>query len=159
MISVPSPEAYKAADDLVDLKGGDARTGADGRFTVVAAAGGGGELRVGGGPLPVRRIALPRVPAAFLDLGDIELGAPLELTIVLDQDSPCGLRATGPIGQSGLQIVLGTRTAPGLYRIVLPEPGLWAFGLVCGRDGFALSPPTTQITPAHAGKELRFSVR
>lgn len=158
VISVPAPEAYKAAEDLVDLKGGDARTGADGRFAVVAAAGGGGELRVGGGPLPIRRIPLPRVPAPLLDLGDIDLGSPLELTIVLDQDSSCGVRATGPIGQSGLQIVLGTRTGPGLYRIVLPEPGLWAFGLLCGREGFALSPPTTQITAAHAGKALRFSV-
>jgi hypothetical protein len=159
VISVPAPEAYQAADDLVDLKGGDARTGADGRFVVTAAAGGGGELRVGGGPLPVRRIPLPRVPAALLDLGDIELGSPLELTIVLDQDSSCGVRATGPIGQSGLHIVLGTRTGPGLYRVVLPEPGLWAFGLLCGREGIALSPSTTQITPAHAGKEVRFSVR
>lgn len=159
VLSVPTPEAYRMADDLVDLKGGDSRTGPDGRFTVAAAATGGGELRVGGGPLPVRRIALPRLPAALLDLGDIELGAPLELTIVLDQDSACGVRATGPIGQSGLQIVLAAREGPGLYRIVLPEPGLWAFGLVCGREGFALSPPTTEITPAHAGKELRFSVR
>jgi len=159
VISVPSPEAYKAAEDLVGLKGGDARTGADGRFTVVAAAGGGGELRVGGWPLPVRRIALPRLPAASLDLGDIELGSPLELTIVLDQDSSCGVRATGPIGQSGLQIVLGTRTGPGLYGIVLPEPGLWAFGLICGREGLALNPSTMQITSAQAGKALRFSVR
>jgi hypothetical protein len=83
----------------------------------------------------------------------------LELTIVLDQDSPCSVRATGPIGQSGLQIVLAARTAPGLFRIVLPESGLWAFGLLCGRDEYALSPPTIRITPAHAGKEVRFSVR
>ena len=159
VISLPAPEAYKEAEDLVDLKGGDARTGADGRFAVTAAAGGGGELRVGGGPLPIRRIPLPRVPAAMLDLGDIELGSALDLTIVLDQDTACGVRATGPIGQSGLQIVLAARTAPGLFRILLPEPGLWAFGLICGRDGFALSPPTLKITAAHAGKELRFSVR
>ena len=125
----------------------------------MAAAGGGGELRVGGGPLPIRRIPLPRVPAPLLDLGDIELGSVLHLTIVLDQDTACGVRATGPIGQSGLQIVLAARAAPGLFRIVLPEPGLWAFGVICGRDGFALSPPTLQITPAHDGKDVRFSVR
>ena len=73
VISLPAPEAYKEIEDFVDLKGGDARTGADGRFAVMAAAGGGGELRVGGGPLPIRRIPLPRVPAPLLDLGDIEL--------------------------------------------------------------------------------------
>jgi hypothetical protein len=159
VISLPAPKAYREAEDLVDLKGGDARTGADGRFSVMAAAGGGGELRVGGGSLPIRRIPLPRVPVPLLDLGDIELGSALDLTVVLDQDSSCGVRATGPIGQSGLQIVLAVRTAPGLYRIILPEPGVWAFGLLCGREGFALSPPTMQITPAHAGKEVRFSVR
>jgi hypothetical protein len=159
VISLPAPEAYKGAEDLVDLKGGDARTGADGRFAVMAAAGGGGELRVGGGPLPIKRIPLPRVPAQLLDLGDIELGSALDLTIVLDQESPCGVRATGPIGQSGLQIVTASRSAPGLFRIVLPESGLWAFDLLCGREELPLSPPTIRITPAHAGKEVRFSVR
>ena len=159
VMSMPAPEAYKGAEDLVDVKGGDARTGADGRFAVIAATAGGGELRVGGGPLPIKRIPLPRVPAALLDLGDIELGSVLDLTIVLDQDTSCGVRATGPIGQSGLQIVMAARAAPGLFRIILPEPGLWAFGLLCGREGFALSPPTLQVTPSHAGKEVRFSVR
>jgi hypothetical protein len=50
-------------------------------------------------------------------------------------------------------------TGPGLFRIVLPEPGLWAFGLLCGREPRPLSPLTMQISLAHAGKEMRFSVR
>ena len=48
---------------------------------------------------------------------------------------------------------------PGLFRIVLPEAGLWAFGLLCGREPRPLSPLTMQIGPGHAGKEVRFSVR
>jgi hypothetical protein len=159
VISLPGPEAFRRADDLVDLKGGDTRTGTDGRFAVMLATGGGGELRVGGGTLPIKRIPLPRAPAPVLDLGDIELGSPLEFTIVLDQDSTCELRATGPIGQSGLQIVPAIRTGPGLFRMVLPEPGLWAFGLFCGRDEHALAPSTVQISSANAGKEVRFSIR
>ncbi len=159
VISLPGPEAFRSADDVVDLKGGDTRTGADGRFAVMLAASGGGELRVGGGTLPIRRIPLPRVPAPLLDLGDIDLGAPLEITIVLDQDTACDVRATGPIGRSGLQIVTGTRTAPGLFRMVLPEPGLWAFGLLCGREERPLAPSTVQISSANAGKEVRFSIR
>ena len=159
VISLPGPDAFAGADDFVDLKGGDARTGEDGRFAVMVAASGGGELRVGGGALPIRRIPLPRVPVPLLDLGDIDLGSSLELAIVLDQDSACDLRATGPIGQSGLQIVMGARTAPGLFRIVLPEAGLWAFELLCGKEERPLSPATVQVTPASAGKEFRFAVR
>ena len=159
VISLPSPDAFSDADDLVDLKGGDTRTGEDGRFAVMLAAGGGGELRVGGGTLPIRRIPLPRAPVPLLDLGDIDLGSPLELAIVLDQDSACDLRATGPIGQSGLQIVTGARTGPGLFRVVLPEAGLWAFELLCGREERPLAPATVQVTPASAGKEFRFAVR
>jgi hypothetical protein len=159
VISLPAPEAFRSADDVVDLKGGDARTGADGRFAVMLAAGGGGDLRVGGGTLPIRRIPLPRVPAALLDLGDIDLGSPLVITIVLDQDTACDVRATGPIGRSGLQIVTGPRTAPGLFRMVLPEPGLWAFGLLCGREERPLAPPTVTVSSANAGKEVRFSIR
>jgi hypothetical protein len=159
VISVPDPEAARKADDLVDLKGGDARTGEDGRFAVMAAAEGGGELRAGGGTFPIRRIPLPRAPSPLLELGDIDLGPTLEITIVLDQDPGCDVRAAGPVGRSGLQIVGATRIAPGLFRAWLPEAGLWEFGLLCGRAERSLSPGAVQISAAQAGKELRFSVR
>lgn len=159
VISLPGPEAFRNADDLIELKGGDTRTGSDGRFAVILAASGGGELRVGGGTFAIRRFPLPRVPAPLVDLGDIDLGSPLAITIVLDQESACDVRATGPIGRSGLQIIMGSRTGPGLFRMVLPEPGQWAFGLLCGRDAHPLSPMTMPIGPADAGKEVRFSVR
>lgn len=157
--SVPAPDVYRDAEDLIDLKGGDARTRSDGRFAVMAASNGGGELRLGGGALPVKRIPLPKAPAPLLDLGDIELGLPIDFTIVLDQDTPCGVRATGPVGQTGLQIVLANRIAPGLFRLALPEAGMWAFGIVCGREGYALNPATLRITAAHAGTEVRFALR
>jgi hypothetical protein len=157
--SVPDPEAFRNADDLVDVKGGDARSGPDGRFTVIAAASGGGELGIGGGRLSVRRVPLPRVPLPVLELGDIDLGAPIALTIVLDQDTPCGVRATGPLGHSGLHIIVGTRIESGLFRIVLPEAGVWNFGLLCGGEGRPLSPTVVKIGPEHAGKEVRLAIR
>ena len=80
----------------------------------MAAPSGGGELRIGGGRLPVKRVPLPGVPFPILDLGDIDLGAPIALTVVLDQDTPCGVRATGPLGHSGLQIVVATSRARSL---------------------------------------------
>jgi len=159
VISVPAQDAFRTAEDPLDLKGGDARTGADGRFSGMPSAAGGGELRVGGGPAPVRRIPLPRAPAPLLDLGDIDLGSPIEFTVVLDQDPGCDVRVAGPVGQSGLQIVMGARSGPGLHRVVVPEPGLWVFQLLCGRETRPLVPSTLQITAGNTGKEVRFSVR
>jgi len=46
VVGVPDQNAIRDAADLVDLKGGDARTGRDGRFLVSLAAAG-GELRIG----------------------------------------------------------------------------------------------------------------
>ncbi len=117
---------------------------------------------MGGGQAPIRRVPLPRVALPLLDLGDIELGAPLDITIVLDQDPAamgCDVRAAGPVGQSGLQIVGAARTAPALYKMIVPEPGVWVFQLLCGKEGRPLVPPTMQISAGIAGKEVRFSVR
>jgi hypothetical protein len=36
---------------------------------------------------------------------------------------------------------------------------VWAFALFCGRDEHLLVPGTVSIGPAHAGKEVRFSIR
>jgi hypothetical protein len=159
VVSAPDPLAARDAEDLVDLKGGDAQTGADGRFMVSVAAAGGGELRIGGAGHPVRRIPLPASPTASLDIGDIELGLPIDIVAVLDDDPGCGVRAVGPVGRSGVQMVIGTRTGPGLFRLVLPEPGVWEFSLLCGTEERAVSPGVREIGPEMSGKELRFRVR
>jgi hypothetical protein len=96
---------------------------------------------------------------SIVDLGDIDLGAPIEVSIALDRDPGCDLRATGPIGRSGLQIVSGSRVAPSLFRIVFPEEGSWEIHLLCGSDERALAPGVVPITPATAGKEVRLVVR
>jgi hypothetical protein len=146
VIAVPDPAAYMTAEDPIDLKGGDARTGPDGRFVVTLAPGGGGELRVGGGNHPVRRVPLPRAPLPLVELGDIELGRAVVLSIALDQDPGCDLRATGPIGRAGLRIVTATRTAPGVFSIALPEEGSWEFGLLCGADERGLAPAVVRVS-------------
>lgn len=159
VISLPDPQAYAQAADVTDVKGGDARTAADGRFAVSLAPGGGGEVRVGGGNHPIRRFPLPRAPIPLLDLGDIDLGAPVDVTIVLDRDPGCDIRATGPVGRSGLQVIGGTRAGPGLFRIEFPEEGMWEVQLVCGRDEHPLAPAFVSITQANAGKDVRMVVR
>jgi hypothetical protein len=159
VISLPDPQAVAQAADLTDIKGGDGRTGADGRFAVSVAPGGGGEVRVGGGRYPIRRFPLPRAPLPLVDLGDIDLGAPIEVTITLDREPGCDVRATGPVGRSGLQVITGTRVGPGLFRITFPEEGTWQVHLLCGRDEHALVPSLVSITQANSGKEIRMVVR
>jgi hypothetical protein len=154
---VADPVAARAAEDLLDVKGGDTHTGADGRFAVFIPAG--GELRVGGGRHPVRRIALPPGAAGSIDVGDIELGAPIAIFAVLNDDPDCALHATGPIGRSGLQVVPGVHAAPGIFRVAIPEPGFWEFGLTCGAAERGLSPTVMEIGVGLSGKEVRFMVR
>jgi hypothetical protein len=143
---LPDPSAFAAAEDPIDLKGGDARTGADGQFAIALAAGGGGELRVGGGTYPVKRVPLPRAPLPIVEIGDIELGRSRTFSIVLDRDPGCDVRAGGPIGRTGVRIVTATRTAPGIFAIALPEDGSWEFVLSCGRDERALAPAVVHVS-------------
>ena len=93
----------------------------------------------------------------IVELGDIDLGRGITLSIALDQDPGCDLRAAGPIGRAGLRIVTATRTGPGLFRMTLPEEGSWEFGLVCGRDERALAPAVVRVTDHMP--PLMFSVR
>jgi hypothetical protein len=159
IFSMPDPNAFNAADDPVDVKGGDGRTGADGRFVVSLAASGGGGLRIGGGAYSVRRVPLPSAVMPIVDLGDIELGASFEVTVVLDRDPVCGLRAVGPVGRTGLHVLTAVRTGPGLFRIAIPEEGLWEFGLTCGAGSRALAPPAVRIDAASAGKEVHLAIK
>ena len=157
--SVPDPQAYAAAVDPIDVKGGDGQSGEDGRFALPTAAGGGGELRVGGGAYAVVRIPLPRMPLPLVDVGDIELARGIDVAVVLDQDPGCDLRAAGPIGRSGLQIVRATQTGPGLYAITLPEGGVWEFTLMCGRNERAVTPAVVTIDGGRGAQEIRLTVR
>jgi len=162
VISLPDPEAYARAADLTEVKGGDSRTGPDGRFVVSLAPGGGGEVRVGGGNYPIRRFPLPRAPLSTVDLGDIDLGPPIAVTVVLDRDPGCDVRAVGPVGSVGLQVIVATRTGPGLFSVVFPEEGTWEVLLACGRDGRdeqMLVPSVVSVSRSIVGKELRFLVR
>ena len=159
VISVPDRATFNAARDVTEIKGGDARTGADGRFTVMLASAGGGELRIAGGSYAVRRVPLPRPAVAVVDLGDIELPPGIDVKIVFDRAVDCTLRAVGPIGRTGMQVVTAVRNADGTYAAIIPEPGVWQLALACAAGRHPLSPSTVQITPAHAGKELHFVVK
>jgi hypothetical protein len=159
VFSVPDMTAFAAAEDPMDVKGGDARTGADGRFLVTVAPSGGGELRIGGGQYAVMRIPLPPSALPIVDVGDVELAGAIQVSVVLDQDPGCSLRAVGPLGRAGLHVVNAVRSGPGLFQLSVPEAGAWQVDLDCAGTERALVPPTIQATPAMAGKEVRLMVR
>ncbi len=159
VISVPDPAVYLTAEDPLELKGGDTRSGPDGRFALPLSSAGGGELRIGGGAFAVVRVPLPSTPLPLIELGDIEIGRGIAVSVVLDQDPGCDLRAAGPVGRSGLHIVTATRTGPGLFAMVLPEPGPWEFGLVCGREERRLAPDVANIASGNGTQQLRLTVR
>lgn len=158
VVSVPDAATFNAARDMTDAKGGDARTGADGRFHVAASAAGGGELRIGGGPFSVQRIALPRPPPPMMDVGDIELAPAIEITVVLDRDPGCLVQAIGPMGKVGMQMLSAVRDADGGQRVRLSETGLWQFVLVCGSERRDLVPGAVTVSASMRGNELRFRV-
>lgn len=157
--SVPDAGAFSAAEDMTELKGGDATTGPDGRFTVMVAPSGGGELRIGGGAYPVKRVPLPRPPAPVFDAGDVDLGRPIDIVVLLDRDPGCALRAAGPVGRTGLQLVAARRTSSGAFTVAIPEPGHWEFTLICGGEARSLSPSLLMIGASHSGREVVLSVR
>ena len=157
--SVPDAATFRGAEDMTEVKGGDTRTDASGRFSVMVAASGGGELRIGGGKYAVTRVPLPRPPQASLDLGDIDLGATIDVVVVLDRDPGCQVRAAGPLGVTGLHLVFGVRNGEGTYAVALPEPGLWQFDLMCADGRRALEPSSRHIDRADTAKPLRFVLK
>jgi hypothetical protein len=158
VISVPDAETMTQARDVTEVKGGDAKTGPDGRFAVALAPTAGGELRIGGGAYAINRVPLPRAAATSLDLGDVELDAPIGLLIAIEGDPGCTLQAVGPIGRMGLQVVTAVRDPAG-HRLAVPEPGIWQFGLLCASGRRSLLPDSIQITLAMTGTTVQFAVR
>ena len=157
--SVPDAATFRGAEDMTDVKGGDTRTDVTGRFSVMVAPSGGGELRIGGGEYAVKRIPLPRPPGTSLDIGDIDLGTAIELMVVLDRDPGCQVRAAGPLGVTGLHLVFGVRKGEATYTMALPEPGLWQFDLVCADGRRPLEPSFMRVQQTDGTKALRFVVK
>ena len=66
--------------------------------------------------------------------------------------------AAGPVGRTGLHVVLGRRSGE-QYRFELPEAGLWEFTLACRDEKRSLVPGFVEVRAADAGREVRLVVR
>lgn len=140
----PDHQSYLEAADPLDVLSFAAVTDSDGRFLVTLPPRGAVELRL------AHEGAVVRVPVAGqrsgrLELGDIEWPGSIAVRIVYAADERCGLAASGPLGRSGMTIVEAVILAPGLRRLMLPEPGRWVLALVCLGREVAVDPPILEV--------------
>jgi hypothetical protein len=144
--ALPSIEAVASARNPAFLASESLRTGPTGRFEVLAPDEGHVVLSIAG-QRASRRIDLGdgSTLADALDVGDVELGEPIDLDVVADLPPGCELHAAGPIGTTGLSVVRSTFIGPGRWRLKPPLAGRWLVGAVCGGKELALDPQMVQL--------------
>ncbi len=149
VVFVPDLAAFAAAEDPAELRGSEGQTDANGRFRVLAAIRGNGELKIGSAPGPVKRVPLPAADALppVMQLGDIELDAGPVVTIVFEEAGGCQPILTGPLGRTGLTVVRAVRLGPAMFNATLPESGRWNVVALCGQRERAVVPSMTEIKP------------
>jgi hypothetical protein len=160
VLVVPTLGEFAAAADYVDYVAPGSVTNRDGRFLVALPPLGAGELRIGSPPAtPVVRRTLPAAAELppFTDLGDIDLGTPVILELIVGDLDGCAFSAAGPIGSTSLTIVEAERLEPGVRRFSLPEPGYWGLGATCARQTVPLDPPAADVRAG--GLPLRILVQ
>lgn len=159
VVVVPELGQFAASGDVTELRGGEAETDADGRFTISLAPRGSGELRVGDERSGIRRVALG--PAESLpdvvELGTIELNSLPPVTFVFEAAGACELLIAGPDARAGMSVVRATRLGPAMFRAALPEPGRWHVVAVCGQHERAVLPATIEVRPGAADATVRLS--
>jgi hypothetical protein len=157
VVFVPALAQFATAGDVTELRGGEAETDHDGRFTISLAPRGSGELRVGDERAGVRRV--PLGPAESLpevvQVGTIELDALPPLTLVFEAAGACSLLLTGPDARSGMSVIRASRLGPAMFQAAVPEPGRWHVVAVCGPRERAVMPATIDVVPGRPDVTIR----
>jgi hypothetical protein len=157
---VPGIETWKGASDRLARLPLETTSADGGRFSIVTPDAGDFLLEVRGvagglARLPIRRSPLsPRV----IDLGDVRLPEPLELTVRVARCSSGALSMSGPLGgETSLpSVVRAPLDAAGAASLRLPEGGAWAAWASCGGSNVTLDPGLLPDVAILAGIELRF---
>ena len=154
--SVPDQLVFAQAADPVAVLAPGTLTGEDGRFELSLPGQGSGDVVIGGGGLATarRRYADANSLPDVTELGDIELPAPIRLTVRLPRGG-CELVAVGPIGSLGMGRVTSTfDLRDGAYRFALPETGFWWLEAICDGESRALVPPAVRIDETSTGETV-----
>lgn len=156
---VPDLAQFAASADITELRGGETETDEDGRFSVLLAMRGSGELRAGDERAGVRRIPLGPAESlpGIVDVGTLELAPLPALTLVLEGAGACELLLTGPAGRTGMTLVRPTRIGPAMFQATAPEPGAWHVVGVCGGRERAVVPSTIDVTAATHERSVRLT--
>ncbi len=159
VVVMPDLPLFASGADITELRGGETRTGPDGRFTVAAAARGSGELRVGDETAGVRRVPLARAESLppRLDIGTIELGGDAAVTLVLEAAEGCDLLLAGPIGRLGLATIRATRLGPAVFEVKPPEPGQYHVVAMCAGTERPVRPPIVEVATGHPNQTIRLT--
>lgn len=154
---VPDLAQFASTDDMTELRGGDAATDQDGRFTVLLASRGRGEIRIGQEATGVRRIPLGAAETLppIIDVGTVELDALPPVTLVLEGSDGCELMLVGPSERTGMTIVRASRLGPSMFQASLPEPGRWMVSAVCGSRERAVVPAAIDLPAGARDRTIR----
>lgn len=144
---LPSYAAVLAARNPAMLIGESVQTTADGRFELVAPDEGQvtlTALREGG----AARIELgdARALPATVDLGDVRLDDPLDVTILLELPTSCVVAAAGPMGQPGIMLRRAESLAPGQWVLRSVLEGRWLIEASCAGADVALDPNMIDVS-------------
>jgi hypothetical protein len=159
VVVVPDLAQFAAADDITELRGGEAQTDEDGRFAVTLASRGSSELRIGDEGAGVKRLSLGAAErqAGVIDVGDIELNAGASVAFVFEGAGSCEILLTGPAGRTGMSVVRSSRVGPAVFQAVVPEPGRWHTVAVCGTRERAVLPAWLDLSPSARDVTIRLT--
>ena len=120
-------------------------TGTDGRFDVSLPPGGASDVRITFDDAILRRAIPQGLKGRVIDLGDLELPAPIVVDVEYHGPEYCTLIGVGPIGRSRVSLAEATVSGPGRRRLRLPEGGRWATAARCGTRDRHVRPASIDV--------------
>lgn len=150
--ALPSIDAVTAARNPAALGAEAVRSGATGRFEVIAPDEGRVTLSISAEEGAFRlELGAAESLAEVTDVGEVRLDDPLEVEIVVELPGGCDVRAAGPMGAVGLTAIRAAAIAQGRWVLRPPHAGRWLLAGVCQAHELALDPAVIQIPPARHG--------
>jgi hypothetical protein len=146
VLILPLLDGLAQSTDLLEKIGQESRSDASGRFALAVPSRAGGDVRIGSNITGiVRRSFGPGSARAIIDLGDIDLGAPVVARVWVDGSDRCEVSAVGPLGRVGMQVIVADPEGAGVWRLEPPERGTWSLVVTCGGAVASTEPSALEL--------------